>query len=427
MTKAIFALVVAVFAAVVVSMPAPAARQAGPSVAVNPPSVSVCPVDEGSGRNTTVAVAATVDGEGQFTAFAGGASAGSAPFETGAAGAVAIPLLDVAPIGVAAGLVELPGGEAASASLVVGSESVAFESCLTTPAQQTLLAGGSTTSGQDFDVQLMNPYSGEALVDLTVVSESGIESATQLRAIAVPSRSSVVIDMDELLPGRESLAVTIETSSGSVMAAGRLTAGTDSALWSAVAPAPDWFVPIPAGGGQVVISSGVATEVQYQVDLYGGDGLIEAFQAGVVPVRGLSVVDVGAGDGGPSAIRVVSTQSVAVFLRNVGEGGVALTTGSTVAASRWLHPGAGLAPGGTGRVVVLNPGLDDATVTVTPAGGAPAEQEIAVPAGTVVEVPAMEGAADAYTLSGQGPLVSLWVTTTGTASAYSTGVPLVDE
>lgn len=78
-------------------------------------------------------------------------------------------------------------------------------------------------------------------------------------------------------------------------------------------------------------------------------------------------------------------------------------------------------------MVLLNPGLDEATVTVSSAGEAPAEQDIVVPAGTVVEFPAMEGAADAYTLSGQGALVSLWVTTTGTASAYSTGVPLVDE
>jgi hypothetical protein len=427
MIKAIFALVVAVFAGAVVMMPAPEPPQPGPAVAVDPPSVSVCPVDEGSGRSTTVGVVATVAGPGLFTAFAGGAPAGSAPFETGASGVAAIPLQEVAPIGVAAGLVELPGDEAASASLMVGSESVAHESCLTVPAPQTLLGAGSTTTGEEYDIQLMNPYSGGAVVDLTVVSESGIESASQLRGIAVPSRSSAVVDMDQILPGRASLAVTIEASTGSVMAVGRLTAGADSALWDAVAPALDWFIPVPSGAGsQVVVSSGVASDVEYQVDLYGGEGLLEAFQTGVVPAHGFAVVDPGSA-AGPTAVRIISTQPVSVFLRNVGASGASLTAGSTVAAAQWLLPAAGMAPGATGRMVILNAGLDEATVTVTAISDAPVAQEVSVPAGTVVEFPAIEGGAHAYTLNGEGLLVPLWVTTTETASAYSTGVPLVDE
>ena len=428
MTKAVFALIIAIFAAAVVILPAPMAPQSGQAAAVDPPFVSVCPVEEGSGRSTTIGIVATVNGTGQFTAFAGGSPAGSAPFETGASGSVAIPVIDVAAIGVAAGLVELPSVEAASGSMFLGTESVAHESCLAMPAQQTLLAGGSTISGQDFEVQLMNPYSGEAVVDLTVRSESGLESAPQLQGIAVPSRSSVVIDLDEILPGRESLALTVDTTRGSVMAVGRLSVGTDGALWNAVAPALDWYVPIPAGGvGEVVISTGVASDVEYQVDLYGTDGLIEAFEEGVVPARGAAVVGAGAGGVGASAIRVVSTQPVAVVLRSIEEGGVALTTGSTVPASRWLLPGAGLGPGGIGRMVILNAGLDEATVIVTALREESVAEQFVVPAGTVVEFPAIDGNADAYTLKGEGLLVPMWVTSTGTATAYSAAVPLVDE
>lgn len=428
MTRAVFALIIAVFAAGVLIVPAPPAPQASEAAAVDPPFVSVCPVEEGSGRSTTVGVVATVNGSGQFTAFAGGAPAGSTGFETGASGSVAVPVIDVAAIGVAAGLVELPNMEAASASLVLGTESVAHESCLSTPAQVTVLAGGSTTSGQDFDVQLMNPYSGEAVVDLIVRSESGLESASQLVAIAVPSRSSVTVPMDEILPGRELLAVTVETTRGSVMAVGRLTVGTDGALWNAVAPALDWFVPIPSGGvGEVVVSTGEASDVGYQVDLYGSDGLVEAFTEGVIPGRGAAVIDLGTSGVGASAIRVVSTQPVGVSLRNIDGSGVALTTGSVTAASRWLLPAAGLGLGGAGRMVILNVGLDEASVIVTALRDASVAEQFALPAGTVVEFGAIDGISNGYTVKGEGQFVAMWVTSTGTATAYSVGVPLVDE
>lgn len=426
MIRALVALIVAGLAATVMILPAPEPPLPGPAAAVDPPSVSVCPVEEGSGRNTNIGIVSTINGDGQFTVFAGGASAGSIPFDTGDSLTVTLPVVEVAAVGVAAGLVELPNAEAASFSLVLGAESAAHESCQATPAQQTLLAGGSTTSGQEFEIQLMNPYSGEAVVDLTVRSESGLESASQLRAIAVPSRSSIVVDMDELLPGRESLAVTIDVTSGSVMAVGHLLDGSDGALWNAVAPGQDWFVPIPAGGvGEVVISTGVAADVDYQVDLYSAGGLIEAFEEGVVPGLGEVVIDVGAVGEGVAAIRVVSSQPVGVFLRHIGEDGVAFTSGSTVTSSRWLLPGAG--PGGTGRIVILNAGLEEATVVVTSQKDESVAQEITVPAGTVMEFQAAEGNADAYTVRSGGLLVPLWVTTTGTATAYGIGVPLIDE
>jgi len=428
MIKALFALIIAGLAAAAIMIPAsvpPALRE---PVAVNPPAVSVCPVDEGSGRNTTVGIVATVDAEGQFTAFAGGSPAGSTSFETGVSGAAAIPLVDVAPTGVAAGLVELPVTEAASASLVVGTESLALESCLTSPAPQTLLGGGSSISGEEFEVQLMNPYSGEALVELTVVSESGIESASQLQAIAVPSRSSAVIDLDEILPGREAMAVTVDIVQGSVMAVGRLTSGTDSAIWNAVPPAQDWFLPIPTGSlGEIVIMSGAATEVEYQIDLYGPTGLTEAFQAGAIPPRGTTVVDAPETEGGASAVRVVSAQPVAVFLRTIGDNGVGFTTGSSTPATRWLLPGAGLGSGTGGRMVIVNTGLEETTATITAVRDASVAQQVTVPAGIVIEFPAVEGGADAYTLSGDGLVVASWATLTGTASAFSAGVPLVDE
>jgi hypothetical protein len=387
-------------------------------------------VEEGSGRSTTVAIASSVNGEGRLTAFAGGGTVGSTQFSTGASGSATIALADVAAVGTAAGLAELPGPQSAAGSLLLGTESVAVESCVATPVQQTLLAGGATVSDEQYQVHLMNPYAGEALVDLIVQSESGLETAPTLRGISVPSRSSFLVDLSEVLPGRETLSITVEVVTGSVMAAGRYGVGADVALWHAVAPALDWYVPVPASGAaaDLVISTGVSADVEYQLDVYGPEGVVEAFQEGVVPGRGVAVVPLGElGFEVASAMRVVSTQPVAVFLRTKTEAGVAITSGATAPAPRWLLPAAGLAPGNTGSTVILNAGLDDATVVVTAHREQSAAEQYVVAAGTVLEVEPIEGNSNAYSVKGEGSLVALFVTTTPTGTAYSIGVPIPDE
>lgn len=430
MIRALFALTLAALAATVLIIPVLEAPETEPVSAIDPPPVAVCPVEEGSGRSTTVGIASSVNGEGRLTAFAGGGPVGSTQFSTGASGSATVALADIAALGTAAGLVELPGPQSAAGSLLVGAESVAVESCVATPVQQTLLAGGATVSDEQYQIHLMNPYAGEALVDLIVQSESGLETAPTLVGISVPSRSSFLVDLSEVLPGRETLSITVEAVSGSVMASGRYGVGVDVALWHSVAPALDWYVPVPASGAaaDLVISTGVSADVEYQLDVYGPEGVVEAFQEGVVPGRGVAVVSLGElGFEVASAMRVVSTQPVAVFLRTKTEAGVALTSGATAPASRWLLPAAGLAPGNTGSTVILNTGLDDATVVVTAHREQSAAEQYVVAAGTVLEVDPIEGNAAAYSVKSEGSLVALFVTTTPTGTAYSIGVPIPDE
>lgn len=428
MSRVVFALVIIGLTIATLMLPAQEPPAFGEVAASNPPSVAVCPVEQGSGIDTTLGVVSTVNGSGQFTAFAGGEAAGSTSFATGASGSAVIRVVDVAAVGAAAGLVEMPNVDAASASLLAGVALVAHESCLSAPAPQTVLAGGFTTGGSEFDVRIMNPYAGEARVDLIVRSESGLETASQLEGIAVPSRSMVAVDLDELLPGRQTLTVTVDTVAGNVMSGGNIRVDGEGALWNAVTPAVDWYVPAPSGGlGQIVVATGSSADVDFQIDVYGTAGVVEAFQEGVVPARGEVSIDVESAGVGASAFRVISTEPVVAFLRNVGEGQIALTNGSTVASSRWLMPGAGLGPGGTGRMVILNAGIEDSSLVLTALRDQSVAVELSVAAGAVVEVPAVEGNFSAYTLRSEGLFVPLWVSTAGTAGAYSLGVPLIDE
>ena len=428
MNRVLAVVIVVGLAVVAYFMPVPLAPEPGPPSAVDPPAVAVCAVEEGSGRQTTVGVVSTANGVGLFTAFAGGTSAGSTEFFTGASGSTSIDVHEVAAVGVAAGLVEPPSADTATASVVKGAESLSAEGCASMPARITVLAGGSTLSGRTFEVQLMNPYSGRAIVDLVVQSEAGLESSGELEAVIVPPRSSIIVDLGDILPGREVLNVVIETTTGSVLAVGRFGETGDSAVWRAVEPAQEWFLPVAHGLGarSVLIANASAVDVEYELDFYSPDGVEEAQLSEVIPARGVAVIDIGAITSAPAAVHVVATGPIAGFVRMQEAWSTSLTSGATVPASRWLLPGAGSIEGGFGSVVVFNPGIEEANFTLTARRGRSEAVNLTVQAGEILEVEAFETQAHGYVVDGDRPLVVMWTISDGFVSAASIGTPLED-
>jgi hypothetical protein len=421
-------LLVLALAAVALAVPALDPPQTAPAAAVDTPAMAVCAIEEGSGRSTTVSVASTVDGPGTLTAFAAGSAVGHVDFETGEPGVSSIPIADVAAVGVGGALLEFPVNTSAAASVVAGAGSLSIDTCPTGSGRDLILGGGSTLSDQRFEVQLMNPYPGEAIVSLVVQSDAGLESNSVLDSVIIPARATVLVDLAEILPGREWMTVAIEVDTGGVLAVGRLGVGTDSAVWDAVAPAQEWFVPVPHGleSRQVVIAAR-DSDVEYQVDFYGPDGVVEASETGEITARGQAVVDVGAVTPIASAIRVVTTGPVGAFLRITNATAVALTSGSTKPASGLLLPGAGSIPGGSGWITLLNPGLEDVNVEVTTVRSASETLVVAVGAGEVVEVVVARDPALGYTINGNGPLVASWSTAIGGSIAVGIAAPMADE
>jgi hypothetical protein len=401
--------------------------QPAPAAPVDPPAMAVCAIEEGSGRVTTVDVASAVDGSGTLTAFAAGSTVGAVDFETDTSNVSAIPMAEVAAVGIGGALLELPDLASAATTVVTGANSLAIDSCPVAAGGDLILGGGSTLSDQRFAVQLMNPYAGEAIVNFFVLSDAGLESSDALDSVIVPARSTILVDLAEILPGREWMTVAIEVDTGGVLAVGRLGIGSDNAIWSAVAPAQDWFVPVPHGleSRQVVIAAW-DSDVEYQIDLYGPDGLVEAFESGQIPARGQAVFDVGAVSAVASAVRVVTTGPVGAFVRITSDTGVTMTSGSPTPASALLLPGAGSIAGGSGWLVVLNPGLEDVSAEVTTLGPAPERLSLAIPAGEVSETALSSGGALGYAISGDGPLVATWSTTTSSAIGLGTAVPISD-
>ena len=420
-------LLIVALAAGAMALPTSDGPQADPAAAVAAPAMAVCAVEEGSGRSTNIAVASTVSGSGHLTAFAAGSAVGSFDFETGESGASSISVAEIAAVGVGGALLELPATASAAASVVAGANSLSVDTCPSAAGGDLILGGGSTLSDQRFEVQLMNPYAGEAILDLVVQSDTGLESSDELDSVTVPARATVVVDLAEILPGREWMTVAIEVDTGGVLAVGRLGIGTDSAVWNAVAPSQEWFIPVPHGleSRQVVIAAR-DSDVEYQVDFYGPDGVIEAFETGQVPARGQAIVDVGAVTPIASAVRVVTTAPVGVFLRITNDTAVAMTSGSPTAASGLLLPGAGSIPGG-GWIALLNPGLEDVSVEVTILRSAAEVVTVAVPAGEVVEVVVSADPALGYTINGNGPMVASWSTVIGGSIGLGMAFPVPDE
>lgn len=425
--KVLALLLVVAAAAGAYLMPVPAVPESGPAPGVEEPAVAVCPVEEGSGRTTEISVLSTVDGPTALTLFTSGETAGSISQETGASGSVVVPVVDVAAVGTVGGLVEMPDARSATGAVVFGSESLSAETCATVPAPQTLITGGSTASGATFVLHLMNPYAGEALVRLDVQSEAGTESSDRFESVVVPSRSSRLIDFTDLIPGREAISVSIETIAGRVMAVGRGGTQHGSAIWQAVAPREDWFLPVPAGLGlkELVIATSSDSEVAFQVDVYASTGFEEGLITDTLPARGRAVIDLASVAEDATGVRVISAAPLVPMLRFATEEGFAATTALPTTANRWLLPGASAVEGGWSTVVVLNAGIEDGTVTIRPLREETYVRTLVVESEATTEVSL--DSADGYLIESSTPVAVLWAAQRGEGSLLATGVPLFDE
>jgi hypothetical protein len=417
----VFAL--AVGALLLPGLDAPTVDGAAPSLEA---PVAVCAVEEGSGRSTSISVLSTVNGPVQLSLFANRASAGSIGHSTGGSGSIVIPVVDVAAVGTVGGLIETPNALSAVGAVVAGAESMSAEACASMPHPQTFLAGGSTASGDTFVLHLMNPYAAEAIVELDVHSEAGSESNARFEAVVVPPRSSRLVDFTELIPGRESLSVQIESRRGSVIAVGRQGVGHESAVWQAVPTGQDWFVPVPRGSGfrTVLVGTPSAVDVEYQVDFYGPSGFEEGLVTGVLTSGGLASINLNTLPEDALGIRVISAGPIVATLWTYSEPGLSVTTGSTEAANRWFLPGAGTPTGGRASLVLMNVGIDTTSVSIRALGLNSTVRTLDIEVDAVVQLPI--GVADGFLIESGGPIVALWSSTRDNASTAAIGVSLSD-
>jgi hypothetical protein len=180
---------------------------------------------------------------------------------------------------------------------------------------------------------------------------------------------------------------------------------------------------VPASGDdrKVVIASSADTEVQYQVDLYGPEGVVEGFEIGALPAHGQVEINLAPAGEGTVGVRVLSTGPVVASLWMETEAGIAATTGSVDPTTKWLLPGAGTPEEGRAVLVVMNPGLEDVTVTVRPLRRNSTLTSYELGAESLLEIDL--GAAVGYVVESAGPTVVMWMAERQGAGAVAVGVP----
>ncbi len=419
--------VVLAFGILAMVMPAAEPPQPGPQPGIAPSPLAVCPTEESSTRNSRLNVVSTVAGIGQITIFSGGGSAGTGSFDTGASGSATVPVSDIAAVGSAAALVEFPVAGSATSSITTGPALISAETCSGIPDTQVVVGGGSTINDVPFQLQLMNPYAATASVDIAAFSESGRESSESLRAIIVPPKSSVEIDIGSILSGRATLNLVVEATRGSVVTTASTEVGGDQAAWRGVAPEQTWYAAFPVFSGtrEVIIASSTPTDLSYQIDVFGPGGLEEAAIEGTVVGGGQEIVDLSGITQGALAVRVVATAPVGVFARLSAEGALGIAAGSSVPTNDWLVPGAGSGVDTPGRIVLVNTGVEVSEVTLTEVRESSRSRIIEVPPEQVVEVELDSINSNGVSIFSDGEIVPFWVARNGPAVAISGGFPLL--
>ena len=151
-------------------------------------------------------------------------------------------------------------GEDALAPGLVGGvfDTPLAASACSTPVADQWFTGVGAGARHSSVLELVNPDAGPAVVDATLIGQTGVVDAPALRGIAVPARGEVRIDLAATIPRRDELSLRVTTSRGRVSATVRdrydqLGAGASARDWMPGQPAPstsNLLLGLAPGSGQ---------------------------------------------------------------------------------------------------------------------------------------------------------------------------------
>ena len=80
------------------------------------------------------------------------------------------------------------------------------------------LAGGTTVLGAEQWLTLFNPFPGDAVVDLTFFTDTGVEAPGDAQGVVIAGTSRLSIPVHDLVPRRDAVATRVTTRRGRVIA-----------------------------------------------------------------------------------------------------------------------------------------------------------------------------------------------------------------
>jgi hypothetical protein len=273
-----------------------------------------------------------------------------------------------------------------------------------TPRPEQWLTGLGAAARHSSVLELVNPDTGPAVADISLIGSRGPVDAPSLRGITVPGGTSVRVDLAEETPLRGELSAEVVVSRGrlGVFAAdsydqlGRGEAGVD---W--VAPQePDTdllILGLPTGGGsrELVLANDGDDEVRAVVRVVTKDSAFrpEGLQDVRIPPQSVSRVPLSAILGkavtdGAVGIHVEATQPVTGTLRSFVGGDVS----HSVPLTTFVEPTQLVLPDGRARVLLSASVVGSAEVVATRADGSQKARSVDLAPGRTVEVRLPPGA-----------------------------------
>ena len=369
---------------------------------------------EGDDRSAEIIVANLTDSgiTGQLTVFTPDGAALPVPLDISARGRIVITLDDV--VGeatVAAGvIVELERTGATVEQRSTAPTGVALSPCSNDASTQWYFAEGVSVDGVTYSLLLTNPYPDSAVVDISLVTATGLTNPTELQGYVVPPRSISTIDISgSFAHDEEQLSIAVQSRRGRVIAAKSQTFNGGRRLGYSV------MLGSPSVGDQWFFADGEsASGIDERYSIFNPTS--EAVDVDVVflptndapelaPVtltidsEDTVLVDVAEVEGLPegrhsASIRTFSTAAVVVeraLTRPAGQGvATSVVLGSRFGSPSWWLP-TGVPTPTPGAIVVQNATNLDGTFTVSslgPGGLAPIAglTDLTLPAGGVVAV-----------------------------------------
>ena len=115
-------------------------------------------------------------------------------------------------------VVEVVGGQAVVAHELAANGDIATEPCARGASSDWYFANGTTLKGAQQYLVLFDPFGDDAIVDVTFLTDDGVQEPDDLQALSVPRRSRVTIPVTTSCRASATVAVHVHARSGRVVA-----------------------------------------------------------------------------------------------------------------------------------------------------------------------------------------------------------------
>jgi hypothetical protein len=280
-------------------------------------------------------------------------------------------------------VVETFGGRAVVEHEIEGQDDIAVGPCARAAARRWLFAEGSTERGAEDWLALFNPFGSDAIVDVSLLTETGVQTPDTLQALVVPRRSRVSVAVHDLARRQLQVGVEVRARTGRVVAErsarydGSDTRKGISLSQGATGSSRRWWFAVgdPLDGAAQSVSIAnfeeqtAEVEVRFHVE---GERTVQP-ESIAVPGSSVRRVDVGGkvASGTGYAVEVTSNSGAPIVVGAFGAWAtpapvtaVASTTGIATSARQWAFALGRIDADGDGIISAVNVGDRPITVQV---------------------------------------------------------------